>query len=106
MKDEQDPGDASPQPSRLWPRPFCVASAALSPPRAALMRPAAMEPDEVARIELATLRQRHRDLDTAIEALAERGTDPLTVRRLKKRKLMLRDRIMALEDRLTPDIIA
>lgn len=66
----------------------------------------AMDPDEVARAELKALQQRHRDLDAAIDALAERGSDPLAVRRLKKRKLMLRDQIAAIEDRLTPDIIA
>lgn len=76
--------------------------------------PAEVEPDvaseavseEAMRRELETLRERHRDLDAAIEALAEKGTDPLAVRRLKKRKLMLRDRIVHLEDQLTPDIIA
>ena len=64
------------------------------------------DPEGVARATLATLRQRHRDLDLAIEALQARGTDPFTVRRLKKRKLALRDRIAAIEDELTPDIIA
>ena len=68
--------------------------------------PLGMDPDAMARLELEGLRERHRDLDLAIEALAERGTDPLAVRRLKKRKLMLRDRIAHLEDQLTPDIIA
>ena len=62
--------------------------------------------EEAMRVELERLRERHRDLDVAIEALAEKGTDPLAVRRLKKRKLMLRDRITYLEDQLTPDIIA
>lgn len=62
--------------------------------------------EEAMRRELEALRERHRDLDAAIEALAEKGTDPLAVRRLKKRKLMLRDRIVHLEDQLTPDIIA
>ena len=32
--------------------------------------------------------------------------DPLRKQRLKKRKLLLKDRIVTLEDRLTPDIIA
>ena len=92
-----------------------VPSSALSRPRApcpltaphAAVASGAMEPEEVARITLEALRQRHRDLDEAIEALEARGgTDPLAVRRLKKRKLALRDRIAAIEDRLTPDIIA
>lgn len=57
--------------------------------------------------ELEQLRQEHRDLDAAIEALLHLGTaDQLQVQRLKKRKLALRDRLTFLEDRLTPDIIA
>ena len=56
---------------------------------------------------LARLRQEHRDLDAAIEALyAAPGADILQVQRLKKRKLQLRDRITFIEDQLTPDIIA
>jgi hypothetical protein len=57
--------------------------------------------------ELAQLRQEHRDLDAAIEALhSAPGSDLLQVQRLKKRKLHLRDRIIQIEDQLTPDIIA
>ncbi len=56
---------------------------------------------------LARLQQEHRDLDAAISALAESpGSDVIQVQRLKKRKLALRDRIRAIEDQLTPDIIA
>ena len=66
----------------------------------------AADPEAAAREALAALRQRHRDLDAAIEALQLQGSDPFTVRRLKKRKLALRDRIAAIEDELTPDIIA
>ncbi|MCG6883445.1 MAG: DUF465 domain-containing protein [Silicimonas sp.] len=68
--------------------------------------PKQMETEEVLRIKLEALKREHRDLDVAIGALEERGTDPLTVRRLKKQKLALKDRIAVLEDRLTPDIIA
>jgi hypothetical protein len=57
--------------------------------------------------QLARLRQEHRDLDAAIEALHNSpGSDLLQVQRLKKRKLVLRDRIIEIEDQLTPDIIA
>ncbi len=57
--------------------------------------------------QLARLRQEHRDLDAAIEALHNApGADLLQVQRLKKRKLMLRDRIIQIEDQITPDIIA
>ena len=56
---------------------------------------------------LERLRQEHRDLDVAIEALhTAPGADRLQVQRLKKRKLILRDRIIAIEDQLTPDISA
>jgi hypothetical protein len=59
------------------------------------------------RAQLARLLQEHRDLDAAIEALQiTPGSDLLQVQRLKKRKLVLRDRISFVEDQLTPDIIA
>jgi hypothetical protein len=57
--------------------------------------------------QLARLLQEHRDLDSAIEALqVAPGFDILQIQRLKKRKLVLRDRIRLIEDQLTPDIIA
>lgn len=66
-----------------------------------------MKTDEVLRIELEVFRREHRDLDDSIRALVERGTaDQLTLQRLKKRKLLFKDRIAQIEDRLTPDIIA
>jgi hypothetical protein len=53
------------------------------------------------------LREEHRDLDAAIEALRDAGqADQLQLQRLKKRKLQLRDKLVRLEDQLTPDIIA
>ena len=66
-----------------------------------------MKPEEVLKIKLEALRREHSDLDEAIRALEEKSTrDPLTVRRLKKQKLYLKDRIAILDDQLTPDIIA
>lgn len=57
--------------------------------------------------EVEELRAEHRDLEAAIEALGMVGAvDQIQVQRLKKRKLLLRDRIAFLEDKLTPDIIA
>ena len=57
--------------------------------------------------ELSRLKQEHRDLDTAIDALESMvAGDQLQIQRLKKRKLILKDRIGFLEDQLTPDIIA
>lgn len=66
-----------------------------------------MSPEDVLRLELEVFRREHRDLDQAISALEEsRLADPLRLRRLKKQKLALKDRIARIEDRLTPDIIA
>jgi len=67
-----------------------------------------LEPDNMAvRSELVALRQEHRDLDMAIKAVQDQPhPDTLQVQRLKKKKLILKDRISALEDLLTPDIIA
>lgn len=56
---------------------------------------------------LSELREEHRALDSAIFALQDQsGGDVLQLARLKKRKLVLRDQIQWIEDRLTPDIIA
>jgi hypothetical protein len=53
------------------------------------------------------LRLEHRDLDAAIERLAEGPyIDQLQIRRLKKRKLLLRDQIDRLESLLIPDLDA
>ena len=61
---------------------------------------------ELARIaqRLAALRLEHRDLDVAIERLqADIEADELAVKRLKKRKLQLKDSIARLESALIPD---
>ena len=66
-----------------------------------------LKTEEVLQIELEVLKQEHRDLDEAVKALEERGIiDQLTIQRLKKKKLALKDKIAVIEDRLTPDIIA
>lgn len=63
--------------------------------------------DAEMRKKLFLLRQEHRDLDDAIEALVGGlRPDQLQVQRLKKRKLILRDEIRRLEDQILPDIIA
>jgi hypothetical protein len=65
------------------------------------------EEERALREQLARLLQEHRDLDAAIEALViSPGSDLIQVQRLKKRKLVLRDKIRRIEDQLTPDIIA
>jgi hypothetical protein len=69
--------------------------------------PERMDHEDVLRARLDVLKREHRDLDQAITALEETGrSDALTLRRLKKRKLRLKDEIAAIEDELFPDIIA
>ena len=65
------------------------------------------EEERALREQLARLLQEHRDLDAAVEAMViSPGSDLIQVQRLKKRKLVLRDKIRRIEDQLTPDIIA
>lgn len=64
-------------------------------------------PDIDLREQLSRLVAEHRELDQEIASLeALPHSDQLQIKRLKKRKLVLKDRIISLEDRLLPDIIA
>ena len=68
-----------------------------------------MADEDLARItaQLVELKVEHRDLDAAIERLAQSmQADEMAIKRLKKRKLRLRDMIAALESRLIPDLDA
>lgn len=68
-----------------------------------------MEEEERRMLEekLAQLRSEHRDLDDVIRQITESAPyDQIQVRRLKKRKLILKDQIITLENKLLPDIIA
>ena len=59
------------------------------------------------RVRLSELRTEHRDLDHAIERFEEAVyVDQLQLRRLKKRKLLLKDAISRIESRLIPDLDA
>lgn len=59
------------------------------------------------REQLAKLIAEHRELDAEVSAIEATGVgDQLAIRRLKRRKLMLKDQIAILEDQLFPDIIA
>ncbi len=59
------------------------------------------------REELVNLRAEHRRLDCEIVALeGNPSADQLLIKRLKKKKLAVKDRITQIEDRLLPDIIA
>lgn len=72
-----------------------------------MREPPSEEEQQLIRSEVHRLQIEHRDLDAAIAALEHLGSmDQLQVQRLKKRKLQLKDRLIALNDRLTPDIIA
>ncbi len=63
--------------------------------------------DRQTRDKLSQLRLEHRQLDDAIAAAeAEGSPDQLTLRRLKKQKLKIKDEMKLLEARLHPDIIA
>lgn len=68
-----------------------------------------MEPQEIEAVKtrLAALRLEHRDLDDAIVSLESASyVDQLQLRRLKKRKLHLKDLIQRLESKLIPDLNA
>jgi hypothetical protein len=58
------------------------------------------------RLEFAKLKQEHADFDAAISAMIAVGCDPIQIQRMKKKKLLLKDRLLQLEDRIIPDIIA
>jgi len=65
-----------------------------------------MDADQIKR-RIVELQIEHRDLDDAIERLSQQaGVDELRLRRLKKRRLLLRDCIARLQMELVPDIPA
>jgi hypothetical protein len=65
-----------------------------------------MDTDDIKR-RLIELQIEHRDLDEAIERMGQQsGADELKLRRLKKRKLQIKDAIVQLEMQLVPDIPA
>ena len=66
-----------------------------------------MADTEALRLKLEQLKTEHRDLDDVILRVTEGATfNQLQVKRLKKRKLVLKDQIAKLESQLLPDIIA
>ena len=67
------------------------------------------DPDDIAaiRAQLFELRQEHRDMDEAINRMSEGPyVNEIQLKRLKKRKLKLKDVISKLEDQLIPDLNA
>ena len=68
-----------------------------------------MADEDLARVsaQLVELKVEHRDLDAAIDRLAASiQADEMAIKRLKKRKLRLKDMIAALESRMIPDLDA
>lgn len=66
-----------------------------------------MNDQETNRSKLEALQLEHHDLDDAISRIIENPPfDQIKLQRLKKRKLILKDRISQIEDSLLPDIIA
>ena len=66
-----------------------------------------MNQNELLNAQLVELRRQHRALDDEIAGLSETVLgDQLQLKRLKKRKLQLKDEISRVEDKLYPDIIA
>jgi|APLow6443716910_1056828.scaffolds.fasta_scaffold34444_2 hypothetical protein len=55
---------------------------------------------------LEELRARHRELDNSIEQLETSGADDIRIMGLKREKLRVKDSIVWLSSRITPDIIA
>jgi hypothetical protein len=67
------------------------------------------QPPDPAKIasQLIELRMEHRDLDAAIAKLVEDPEgDDLAIKRLKKRKLRIKDMVSYLENQLIPDLDA
>ncbi len=66
-----------------------------------------MEEELLLEKRLESLRIQHKELDDAIDRLSrEEYQDELRIRRLKKEKLALRDKILQIEDDLYPDNVA
>jgi hypothetical protein len=65
-----------------------------------------MEPEQIKR-RIVELQVEHRDLDDAIARIVDQpGVDEVQLRRLKKRKLQIKDTIQSLQMQLVPDIPA
>lgn len=58
------------------------------------------------RLSVARLRQEHTDFDLAITAMLQTGCNQLSIQRMKKKKLAIKDQMQELESRIIPDIIA
>ncbi|MGB0961032.1 MAG: YdcH family protein [Halocynthiibacter sp.] len=69
--------------------------------------PKEMSHEDVITLKLQVLKREHQDLDDIIHALQDRASqDALLLQRLKRKKLALKDQMRAINNELTPDIIA
>lgn len=86
--------------------PTPIVSAAAADGRGSGVSSGSMEPLDPATVvdRLAVLRREHRELDEEIgRRVTDLQADELTIKRLKKRKLQLKDCIARLESALIPD---
>jgi hypothetical protein len=91
--------------------PFCLSQGTLSRPTQPMDRRIMLSEEEIktAHAALNELQVEHRDLNLIVEHLASTPLpeqDQLLIHRLKKRKLLLKDKIYQLERMLVPDIQA
>jgi len=61
---------------------------------------------EVLKIQLKRLKTEHKELDERVSGSKEQILDPLLLGRLKKEKLLIKDKIKKIQDKITPNIIA
>ena len=61
---------------------------------------------EVLKIQLKKLKTEHRELDEKVSGSEGKILDPLLLGRLKKEKLLIKEKITKIQDKITPDIIA
>ncbi|MEW7008065.1 MULTISPECIES: YdcH family protein [unclassified Lentilitoribacter] len=58
------------------------------------------------KMQIAKLRHEHEDYDIAINAMIKTGSDAISIQRMKKKKLAIKDKLTQFEDQIIPDIIA
>lgn len=86
--------------------PFPVGPACPQPNASVIVIPNPRSPEAV-KLRIAELQLEHRGLDQVIRRMAEStDSDELQLRRLKKRKLQIKDTIVLLQMQLTPDVPA
>lgn len=58
------------------------------------------------KMQIAKLRHEHADYNIAIDAMIKTGSDAISIQRMKKKKLAIKDKLTQFEDQAIPDIIA